>query len=95
MPSLSKERYSGENACLITMQHVIEKENRIYYAARTFQSHSFLIICFQTNYLPHKNFFLLDCKESLNALLLDRTFKKPYCQSSCPVAGLVKGKFEF
>ena len=39
--------------------------------------------------------FLLDCKESLNALLLDRTFKKPHCQSSCPVAGLVKGKFEF
>ena len=42
---------------------------------------------------PQKN-FLLDCKESLIELLLDRTLKKPHFQSSCPVAGLVKGKYE-
>lgn len=43
---------------------------------------------------PQKNVFLLDCKESLIELLLDRTLKKPHFQSSCPVAGLVKGKYE-
>ena len=77
------------------LEHLNEKKMGFIIQLGYFILSASQYLLFKTNIFLTKNLFLLDCKKPLNTLLLDRILEKPHGQTSCPVAGLVKGKFEF